>query len=92
MAPAGTANVEGTATAALLLVRLTAKPLVSAAAFNVTEQTSVPAPRIEPLVQLSEFNTGTPVPLKFTHVELPVAALLVMFNCPVAAPVTVGLN
>lgn len=88
MAPAGTANVEGTATAVLLLVRLTATPLLSAAAFSVTWHVSVPAPRIEPLVQLSPLSTGTPVPLKLTVVVL----LLVMFNCPVAGPVAVGLN
>ena len=92
VAPAATANVEGTATAALLLVRLTARPLLSAAAFNVMEQTSVPAPRIEPLVQLSELNTGTPVPLRLTVVELPVAEVLAMLNCPVAGPVAAGLN
>jgi len=92
VAPAGTVNVDGTATAVLLLARLTDSPPLLAAAFNVTEQVSVTAPTIEPLVQLSALNTGTPVPLKLTDVELPDVELLVMVNWPAAGPVATGLN
>jgi hypothetical protein len=54
LAPAATVTVAGTVTAELLLAKLTAKPLVGAAAFSVTVQLSVPAPVIDPLAQLNE--------------------------------------
>ena len=38
------------------------KPPLGAAAFSVTVQLSIPAPLIDPLVQLSPLNTDTPVP------------------------------
>lgn len=91
-APAGTVTVAGTATAELLLARLTAIPPLAAAAFNVTVQLSVPVAVIDPLLQLTPLKTGTPVPLKPTRVELPVEELLVMVNCPVAAPAVAGSN
>jgi len=77
VAPAAAVTVVGTATAALLLDRLTAKPPLPAAAFRVTVQLSVPAPVREPLPQLKELNTETPVPLRFIRVEVPVEELLV---------------
>ena len=58
VAPAATVTDEGTVTALLLLDRLTACPPVAAAAFSVTVQESVPAPVIDPLVQLRSFNAG----------------------------------
>ncbi|MGA3035043.1 MAG: hypothetical protein ABSD70_17285 [Terracidiphilus sp.] len=84
VAPDATVTDEGTVTAKLLLARLTAKPPLAAAALTVTEQLSVPAPVIEPLVQ--------PVPLRLTAVELPVEELLVKVNDPEAAPAAVGSN
>jgi hypothetical protein len=90
--PATTVTVAGTVTALLLLARLTAKPPVGAAAFNVTVQLSVPAPVIEPLVQLSPLNTGTPLPLRLTAVEVPVEELLVRVSEPEMAPAVVGSN
>ena len=71
VAPAATVTVAGTATDELLLARLTVNPPVAAAAFSVTVQLSVPAPVIEPLVQLSPLSIGTPVPLRLTPVEVP---------------------
>jgi hypothetical protein len=62
VAPAATVMLAGTATAELLLARLTAKPPLGDAAFSVTEQLSVPAPVIDPLTQVSALNTGTLVP------------------------------
>jgi hypothetical protein len=79
-------------TAELLLARLTVNPPLAAAAFSVTVQLSVPAPVIEPFVQLSALNTGNPVPLRLTTVEDPVEELLVRVSCPVAGPAAVGAN
>ena len=53
LAPEATVTDGGTVTAVLLLDRLTAWPPLGAAAFSVTVQLSVPAPVIDPLVQLS---------------------------------------
>ena len=90
--PAATVTEAGTVTDELLLARLTAKPPVGAAAFSVTVQLSVPAPVIEPLVQLSALSTGTPVPLRPTAVEVPVEELLVRVSEPEMAPAAVGSN
>jgi len=76
-ASAGMVTEDGTATALLVLARLTPRPLLPVAAFSVTVQLSVPAPVIELLVQLSALSTGTPVPLSATDVEDPLGALLV---------------
>jgi hypothetical protein len=90
--PAATVTEAGTVTALLLLARLTAKPPVGAAAFRVTVQLSVPDPVNDPLVQLSALNTGTPVPLRLTTVEVPLEELLVRVSEPEAAPAVVGSN
>ena len=54
VAPAATVTEAGTVTAELLLVRLTTKPPVGAAALSPTVHVSVPAPVIDPLAQLNE--------------------------------------
>ena len=90
VAPAATVTEAGTVTDELLLARLTAKPPVGAAAFRVTVQLSVPAPVIEPLVQLSALSIGTPVPLRVTTAEVPLEELLVRVSWPVAASAVVG--
>jgi hypothetical protein len=90
--PAATLTVAGTVTAVLLLVRPTMTPPLAAATFSVTVQLSVPAPVIDPLVQLSPLNTGTPVPLRLINVEVPLEELLVNVSCPAAAPAAVGSN
>jgi hypothetical protein len=90
--PAATVTEAGTVTAVLLLARLTATPPLAAATFSVTVQLSVPAPVIDPLVQLSPLNTGTPVPLRLITVEVPLDELLVRVNEPLAAPAIVGSN
>jgi len=91
VAPDATVTDVGTVTAELLLARFTVRaPL--AATFSVTVQLSVPAPAIEPFAQVSPLNTGTPVPLRLTTVEVPVEELLVKVSVPVAAPATVGSN
>ena len=56
LAPDATVTEAGTVTAALLLARVTASPPLAAAAFKVTVQLSVPAPVIDPLLQLSALN------------------------------------
>ena len=88
--PAATVTEAGTVTALLLLARPTANPPVAAAAFNVTVQLSVPAPVIEPLLQVRPVSTGKPVPLRLT-VGFD-DAVLVMVNVPVTAPAAVGSN
>jgi len=90
--PAATVTEAGTLTFESLLARLTANPPVAAAAFSVTVQLSVPAPVIEPLVQLSPLSTGTPVPLRLTAVEVPPEELLVRVSEPEMAPAVVGSN
>jgi hypothetical protein len=87
-----TVTEAGTITDALLLAKLTAIPPLAAAAFNVTVQLSVPAPVIEPLVQVNPLSTGTPVPLRLIAVEVPAEELLVKVSEPEAAPLTVGSN
>jgi hypothetical protein len=91
-APAATLTEAGTVTAVLLLARLTANPPEAAAVFNVTVQLSVPAPVIEPLVQLNALSTGTPVPLRLMMVEAPEEELLLMVSVPLRAPAEVGAN
>ena len=91
-APAATVTDDGTVTDALLLVRLTACPPVPAAAFSVTVQLSVPAPVIDPLVQLNPLGTGCPVPLRPMVLLEPVDELLVSVTVPLAAPPEVGEN
>ena len=90
--PTATVTEAGTVTVELLLARLTVNPPVAAAAFSVTVQLSVPAPVIEPLVQLSALSTATPVPLRPTTVEVPLEELLVRVSEPEMAPATVGSN
>ena len=90
--PLATVTVAGTVTAELLLARLTLNPALPAVAFNVTVQLSVPAPVIEPLVQLSALNPGTPLPLRLITVDVPLEELLVKVSEPVAAPPAVGSN
>lgn len=57
-APAGTVTADGAVTALLLLARLTASPPDPAAADKVTVQASLPAPVIDPLLQVSALRVG----------------------------------
>jgi hypothetical protein len=97
LASAGTVTVAGTATALLLLVRLTAKPPLAAAAFSVTVQLSVPAPVIAALVQVRLVKVvgvlaAIPVPLRPTTIVPLLEALLVIVNWPATVPVACGEN
>ncbi|MGD1107619.1 MAG: hypothetical protein ABR865_11290 [Terracidiphilus sp.] len=92
VAPAATVTEPGTVTSELLLARLTANPPLAAAAFNVTVQLSVPEPVIDELAQLSPLNTGTPVPLRPTTIDVPFEVLLFSESCPVSAPAALGSN
>jgi hypothetical protein len=92
LAPAATITDPGTLTSELLLARLTANPPLGAAAFNVTAQLSATEPVIVELAQVSPLNTGTPVPLSPTTIELPPEELLARESCPAAAPEAVGSN
>jgi hypothetical protein len=80
---AGTVTVAGTATAALLLDRLTLSPPLAAAEVSVTVQASVPDPVMDPLLQESALNSvgvEVPVPLRtITAVPL-VEELLLMLS------------
>jgi hypothetical protein len=92
VAPDATVIEAGTVTELSLLATLTTNPPVAAAAFRVTVQLSVPAPVIDPLVQLNALNTGTPFPLRLITVDVPLEELLVNVSEPVAAPAAVGSN
>jgi hypothetical protein len=58
---AGTITVAGTVTAALLLDRLTTRPPLGAAVFSVTVQASVPAPVMDPMLQVKALNAAAAV-------------------------------
>ena len=62
VAPAATVTDAGTDTAELLLARFAANPPLPAAALSVTVQLSVPAPVMEPLVQVRPERAGVAVP------------------------------
>jgi hypothetical protein len=95
---AATVTEDGTLTSGLLLARFTRKPPLGAAVLNVTVHVSVPEPMIEPLLHVSELNTGAgvfaamPVPLKLI-ISVPfVAESLMTVNSPFAAPEADGSN
>jgi hypothetical protein len=95
VALAATVTVAGTLTAALLLDRLTLSPPLGAAASSVTLHASLPDPVMDALLHESALSSAVvavaPVPLKLTTtVGLPQLSLLVMLNCPEAAPVVAG--
>ncbi len=92
---AGTVNEAGTATALLLLERLTAAPPLGADPVNVTVHASVPDPVMDELVQymaLTDGATVVPVPLRLTVAVGLIEELLVIVNCPVTEPAAVGSN
>jgi hypothetical protein len=60
-APEATTTEAGTVTVALLLARITEKPVLGAAALKDTVQLSVPMPIMEELVQLSPESEGVPL-------------------------------
>jgi hypothetical protein len=92
VAPAATVTLAGTVTAELLLTRLTANPLLPAAAFKVTVQLSVPAPAIDPLTQVNALSTGSPLPLRLITVDVSLEELLVKVSEPDAVPDAAGSN
>jgi hypothetical protein len=97
VALAVTVTVAGTVTAALLLERLTLNPPPGAAPLSVTVQASVPAPVMDALPQETALSAAVvaavPVPLRLTStVGFVQLLLLVMVNCPEAAPVVDGSN
>jgi hypothetical protein len=97
VALAGTAAVAGTFTAVLLLVRLTAKPVLGAGPFSPIVQISVPVPVKEALAQLKLLRAVvdgavTPVPLRATTVVAPEDELLAIASWPVTKPVAAGSN
>jgi hypothetical protein len=92
VAPVATVTDAGTITAELLLAKLTRTPPLTAAVFSVTVQLSVPTPVIDPLLQLSPLNTGTPAPVRLIKVEVPLVELLVKVKEPESAPAAVGSN
>lgn len=92
---AGTVTDAGTATAELLLARLTTTPAVDAAALSVTVQESELAPVSDEDVHESAgrfAGTEVPVPLRpMTAVAL-LDESLVIVSWPVAAPTVAGSN
>jgi hypothetical protein len=55
-------------------------------------QLSATEPVIVAVAQVTPLNTGTPVPLSPTNIELPLEELLARESCPAAAPETEGSN
>jgi hypothetical protein len=47
---------------------------------------------MDPLLQLSALNTGTPMPVRLIRFEVPLVELLVKVNEPVSEPAAVGSN
>lgn len=95
IAPAATVTVEGTATAELLLARLTASPPLGAAEFSVTAQLSVPAPAIDVAAQFmapKRLDEVTPAPLSAITVVPLLEALLSIVTWPAAVPAVCGEN
>ncbi len=92
VAPTGNVTEDGTVTAELLLARFIVRPPLIAAPLSVTVQLSLPAPVIDPLVQLSALSTGTPLPCNPIRFVVPSTELLFSVNWPVAEPVAVGSN
>lgn len=92
LAPAGTFTVAGTVTALLLLLRLAENVPLTAVAFSVTVQLSVPVEVIELLEHANPFNAGSPVPLSVIKVVVPDVELLVRVNVPVVSPARPGSN
>ena len=91
-----TVTVDGTETAASLLVRVTGKPAKGAGEVRVTVQASVAGPATEALVQDKELTEArfltVPVPVKLMRVWGVVGELLVMVTVPADAPSVVGSN
>jgi hypothetical protein len=98
VAPAGTITVAGKAITSVLLVSLTTKPPLGAAALSVMVQVSVPNPVIAPLAHVSPETDGVgavavmPDPVNWTTFAGCVAASLLMVTCPDAIPAAVGLK
>jgi hypothetical protein len=95
VAPAGTVTAAGTATALMLLERLTLVPPLGAGPLSVTVHASVPDPVIDAVLQESALSAGVlavPVPLRLTTAVGLVDELLVMASWPVAEPAIAGSN
>jgi hypothetical protein len=94
VAPAGTAALAGTVTAALLLASWMLMPSAGAAAVRLTVHTSVPAPLMEVWMHEMAFSVDAaaiPVPLRFTT-RLPCEELLAIVRAPVAEPACCAEN
>ena len=97
VAPTAMVTEAGTTTALLLLARLTVKPPPAAAAFSVTVQLSVPAPVMEPLLQLNALRVvfeDLPrcVPKRLTSGPKVDEVLFVVVSEPVVDPIGVEPN
>jgi hypothetical protein len=94
---AGTTTEIGTATAEMLLDKLTISPPVGEGAVNVTVHGSAPDPVICPLTQYNALNVAepvpaVPVPLNVITGKPVVEESLAIVSCPVAVPAAEGLN
>jgi hypothetical protein len=92
VAPEGMVTDAGTATAALLLTRLTVCPVVRAAPLKLTEHETEAGPTMALLLQASPLKTGIPVPLRLTVALGHEGALLTMVTVPDAVPLLAGLK
>src|SRR5579863_4632570 len=90
--PAGTVTEAGTATALLLLARLTTSPPLGAAPLNEAAQATAPAPvKLDELHEIA-LRATVPVPFRLTVAVLPVEEVLSIVTVPVIAPPALGSN
>lgn len=98
VAPDGTVTEAGTLMALLLLATLTTRPVLGAAAVNLTVQLSVPAPIMEVLEQLNDEREAVPevdpFPCSLTVLDEVVCTLerlsVVKLRVPVVSPVVLA--
>jgi hypothetical protein len=92
LVPKGIIIEDGTVAAALLLDKVTACPPAGAAAFKVTVQEEVAAPKRALLAHAIALTAGTPAPLRLITAEGLTEELLEIVNVPAAVPVVTGLK
>ncbi len=90
--PAGILMDAGTVTEELLLDRLTTNPPLAAATFNVAVQLSVPAPVMEPLLQVNPASIGMPFPVRLTIFDFASDEFVDNVSEPDDAPAVIGSN
>nr|WP_239461260.1 hypothetical protein [Occallatibacter savannae] len=100
VAPGDTVRDAGTETAALLLAKVTASPVLGAAPLKLTKQLSVPAPIMEELEQLKPESEGVPefepfpcsLVVEKDWLAIVVGLVVVTFSVPLESVVDLALK